>query len=1396
MLPALEADVILNDRFTSVFDTLDAKVRRTNRTLGDAQGSVLRLQNYLSMLDINTKANKSGNASFFDAGGAELGIQDVLKKLPAGVNQGAQTFDELADSFSEYMDQAKAAEKATESLADNLEALGDVDIGETQRELREVFAGLHDVAQRKLALAEEMAKPMPSIFDREVPLMPALRALDSLPMVQIPALSALQNILPTVTVRTVALAAGFAGLGAAGAAAVAGLDALWSRMAALEVQGNLKQKIGVTFETTEVDAAITQVQDDLDDRLSKEKVMQILLTVDPTSALADLDKFGALAAVVQGYADAFGLSWEQSFQGISEAIQDGNGQYLEQVGAIDSADGAYLRYAKSQGKNVAQLTALDKQQALYNATLEKLSGLADPAASSTDKLREATEQSKAAFSDASVAFGDWVVALLDPTASGMADWWAGKLTTMTGIIRDFEAQLTASASEARVTSSLSPEDAAAFDALRTRRDQVSSRLDDERANLAIAEDQGSKTQIAAAQGKIDELEARLNQLNDAIELAKDNAINGIPISPVVSGSEADQATLDSITDRRAALVQEIADARSQMSDAAFSKDNVEYYRLVGVVDELEARLSSISEAADRAIKQATGAQTVDPFAPTFANEETFKIQADYAKKLKDEQMLLVLSTLAVKQAQDELSAEDFAAAFNAGDTETLDKSQAGVDKAAQAKSEAEARYQLIQAEQAYLLAKEQVKLAEKDGYEDLIARNQANLAVAASTLELAQQQVVAVGELDAYAESVKRVGNAFDEAKTIADASAASFVPVDQWQAAIDAFRTGMLANPVVIPTVVGPPTQEDQTATNPGNSDTTRFDEETALTASTAATAAATELAVAASNALLAARNATKAATTEVKNAEDALAIALASGTASQQTAAQTALNTAKTKQLSAQESAKAALAEYEAAKAALLSATAHSTNATANENSAQANKKAAQATEQNADALQETAQVAGLAVDAVSGLPVAFNAAELNAKQLEAALVDLEIQLMNIESAAANVGFSIAQRLVPQMGITGALQKGTEWAGQARQIREAVDAQNEMRLANGEDPLGAQYLDYAMGALTDNWQAYATDATAAMDTVGSAGKSHADEMSQVADQINDALDGMVRGVLKDSTSGLIDLDSLLPRIDAVDENARRMADVAVKGFQSPWYEGLKSMFAPEVFEGGEQAVKTAAANMVREHQKGLTMMLYDADAAAKEVFEQIQAKQKTDEFVAEIREKVKAMGANVEGFDIKNALGIELNEDDVAQQAGGAARKSAMSQVLAFDEIMAQIQAAGAETKSPLVELMEPKEADNEKLKSSGKNTLTIAGDAMVTQATDGKYGEKSINAIVTQLKSKETDVKAAGVTLADWLGGSMVTRFENNVPAALLEILVTNLIPLMVAQQANEKERESAP
>lgn len=454
------------------------------------------------------------------------------------------------------------------------------------------------------------------------------------------------------------------------------------------------------------------------------------------------------------------------------------------------------------------------------------------------------------------------------------------------------------------------------------------------------------------------------------------------------------------------------------------------------------------------------------------------------------------------------------------------------------------------------------------------------------------------------------------------------------------------------------------------------------------------------------------------------------------------------------------------------------------------QANLQAAQAEAEHATMMEGTAMVAGILVDAVSGLPLAFNAAELNAAQLQSALVNLETQMQNIESAAISAGFSIANRLIPVMGLAGSLQQAGKWAEQARGVREQFNQINQNRMTEGQTPLGGEVLNASMDALKQSWNAMATDSVAAMRKVETAGAGGANAMEQAVKRMDTALNGLIQGVLQDSTKGLIPVDDLLPREDTVDEKARRMADVAVKGYKSPWFEGLRDMFPDEVLNQGEGKVKESAARMVRDHQQGLTTMFYDTEMAADKVLEQIQAKANMGEFIDKVREKVKEKGADVKDLDIMDALGIDTSEQRMAGAAAGA-QKTMSDIVPSYEEIINQLSQLG-EAESPIIEYLTPSEEGTDTLKQAGTDAAATIGEQVVTQATEGAYGTRAIDAIITQMKVKEDNIKKAGRDLADWLGTALTTQFKTNVPGDLFDILIVELIPLMTKALAAEGER----
>ena len=441
------------------------------------------------------------------------------------------------------------------------------------------------------------------------------------------------------------------------------------------------------------------------------------------------------------------------------------------------------------------------------------------------------------------------------------------------------------------------------------------------------------------------------------------------------------------------------------------------------------------------------------------------------------------------------------------------------------------------------------------------------------------------------------------------------------------------------------------------------------------------------------------------------------------------------------------------------------------------------------------QTVQVAGILLDKTSGLPVAFDAMSfamsngaVNANALNAAMASLDLQLQQIEASAANAAFSIAQRLVPAMGVGGSLQWATERANEVRDLRTQFDAINQQQVSSGKNPFGEQVFQMFAGELQSGWNDQANQVVSQLNKVGSAGTKTADVMEQVGKRINSALDSMIGGVLQDSTKGLIKLDDLLPREDTVDENARRMADVAVKGFQSPWYEGLKNMFPEEVLQGGEEAVKKHAARMVRDHQEGLTAVFYDTNRAADMVIEKLRGAQEQQAKIAEIREAVKAQGMNASDLDIASALGIDVEEmkRQAAVASSAAVSKNMGNAHLSFEQLQKELENLANGDYNPVVESTKVSEDGTEKIKTNAKAATKTMGEAMVQQVADGAYGSRAVLAMINQFNEKKESVQSAGKSIGSWWATSALDEIVDKFPPGVLDILVKKLGPLMIAAE----------
>lgn len=109
------------------------------------------------------------------------------------------------------------------------------------------------------------------------------------------------------------------------------------------------------------------------------------------------------------------------------------------------------------------------------------------------------------------------------------------------------------------------------------------------------------------------------------------------------------------------------------------------------------------------------------------------------------------------------------------------------------------------------------------------------------------------------------------------------------------------------------------------------------------------------------------------------------------------------------------------------------------------------------------------------------------------------------------------------------------------------------------------------------------------------------------------------------------VDPDKILGRSDAINEPARRLADVAVNGFKSPWLEYFRTDF-PQLFQeffagaAGDEGVKKNAAQLLKNFEDGLAPELIDKEKAKERVRRMILGEQATDELVKEITDELNA--------------------------------------------------------------------------------------------------------------------------------------------------------------------------
>jgi hypothetical protein len=131
--------------------------------------------------------------------------------------------------------------------------------------------------------------------------------------------------------------------------------------------------------------------------------------------------------------------------------------------------------------------------------------------------------------------------------------------------------------------------------------------------------------------------------------------------------------------------------------------------------------------------------------------------------------------------------------------------------------------------------------------------------------------------------------------------------------------------------------------------------------------------------------------------------------------------------------------------------------------------------------------------------------------------------------------------------------------------------------------------------------------------------------KVSEEYSKIESTVSSIVQDMYEDI--GVKNLDDFLPREDAPNEAARRIADVMVKGFESPWATYFKDTF-PDLFTkysdlaGGD--VKKAAGLLLKDFQAGLNPELIDKEKVKELAKRMLMADQASKAMIDEISKEL----------------------------------------------------------------------------------------------------------------------------------------------------------------------------
>lgn len=382
------------------------------------------------------------------------------------------------------------------------------------------------------------------------------------------------------------------------------------------------------------------------------------------------------------------------------------------------------------------------------------------------------------------------------------------------------------------------------------------------------------------------------------------------------------------------------------------------------------------------------------------------------------------------------------------------------------------------------------------------------------------------------------------------------------------------------------------------------------------------------------------------------------------------------------------------------------------------------------------------------------------------------------DIESAIKSIS-SITPGLIEDMGLDQALAWQKE---QESSLRTQVDLLREQGYTD-------EQIGVALRGNVQQTQAWASGLDKVSSGTSDIKKQYDDLKSKVAGVLSSQLDVGVG----------VKASDLLPREDEINENARRLADIAQNGLNGQEWMDAFMLSAPETWAELMQKIaegadaKSAAAQILRDFEDGLQPDLIDKTKAKERVKRMILGEQSMAQLAEEVakelaaemgiplQEAMAAAGASLgvtsgaAGKAAASATGGEAPDMTGAGQGAGATFVAGFSASVNGAALVAGVVASMAS-------------ADLEPLNGSGAMAGTQWGAGFVENASGAVLVASIIAKIAAELPRFKDSGGAAGT---QWGAGFMGT-VETGIAQPLINLLTTLVTPgVLAAIQAGNSQ-----